>query len=269
MKRQITMVVTGFLATTAWAKLSFTGYGSFDLSSAYVLYGARQNKEPCAWTYLELMAADDVWGGPFISLWQNTDLTNRRRDMMRHMNEWDWTLGARTHFTFTKDWSLSLESGHIWYKYHGLHSPAARSTYKTMMEIYGRLELKNPYLIPYLFTSYDWKVTQGAFMNTGVKRDIVLTEKLILTPDLTVGGGDDRYLACLYPPWGMRRVKTGLSYTQASLKLTYWLRDWMGIHAQLAYVVLINKRIRSALHGDPTDTSPQFVWGTVGVDFSF
>lgn len=269
MKKFLLAGACACLAAGAQAAFSVSGYGSFDVSSAYVLYGSRLNKEPCAWTYAELSATDDTWGGVFASLWQNTDLTSRRRAEMRRMNEWDWTAGARTRWAFAEDWALGLEAGHVWYKYHGLNGPAAKAAYQTMMEIFGRLELENPHLTPYLFAAYDWKVTDGTFATVGLKRACPFSCGLVLTPDFTLGGGDDRYLACLYPPWGAGRVKSGLSYVQAALKAAYPLVGPVGLHATLAYCVLVNDRIRSALHEDSSDVSGQFVWGAVGLDVSF
>jgi hypothetical protein len=269
MKKAVTAAVLCCIAAEAGAEISVSGYGSFDISSAYVLYGARQNKEPCAWTYAELSATDDKWGGLFASLWQNTDLTCRRSAVMRRVNEWDWAAGGRAQYVFSEDWILAAEVGHIWYKYHGLHGMEAKATYKTMMEAYGRCELRNPYLTPYFFAAFDWKVTEGMFMTTGVKRDFSLPYGLTLTPDINIGGGDDRYLACLYPPWNADRVNSCLSYTQLAMKLAYRICDWAGVHATVAYSIIVNDRIRSAIGEDNSDAAKQFVWGTVGINFSF
>ena len=123
--------------------LNVSGYGSFDVSSAYVLYGARMNKEPCYWTYGELNLSADEWGGIGASLWQNTDMTCNRKQTMRRMNEWDWSAYLRSKYDMAEDWRVAFEVGHTWYKYHGVKS-SAKSTYKTIMEIYGRIELENP-----------------------------------------------------------------------------------------------------------------------------
>jgi len=257
------------MAASAHAELDVSAYGSFDVSSAYVLYGARINRDPCYWTYGELNIAADEWGSVGVSLWQNTDITCRRKDSMRRMNEWDWTACYRNGCTFAEDWKLTGELGHIWYKYHGLQGAAAKSTYKTMMEAYGRVELQNPYAVPHLFAAYDWQVTDGTFLTLGLKRDIQLPFDVKFTPDLSVGGGDDRYLACLYPPWSEQDIKGGMSYVQLSGKLAYWFSEHFGIHAQIAYAVVANDRIRSGIDADGSDYRKQFAWGTVGVDVSF
>lgn len=188
---------------------------------------------------------------------------------MRRMNEWDWSAYYRNSYALAQNWRLAGEAGHIWYKYHGLQSAAAKAAYKTMMEAYGRLELQNPYAVPHFFAAYDWQVSDGTFLTFGLKRDFQLPADVTFTPDLSVGGGDDRYLACLYPPWSEQDIKGGISYVQLSGKLAYWLNEHFGIHAQIAYAAITNDRIRSGIDADGSDYRKQFVWGTVGVDVSF
>ena len=264
----VAFAAAAMAANAGNAKLSVSGYGSFDVSSSYVLYGARINKEPCYWTYGELNLSAEEWGGIGASLWQNADMTCNRKDTMRRMNEWDWSFYLRSRYDITADWRIAFEVGHTWYKYHGLKN-SAKSTYKTMMEIYGRIELENPYVTPHLFAAYDWQVTEGSFAVAGMKRDINLPLNITLTPDLTVGGGDDRYLACMYPPWDEKAVKGSMSYVQLSGKLSYWFNDHFGIHAQVAYAVTANDRLRSGIDADPSDYRKQFGWGTVGIDVAF
>ena len=248
--------------------LDISGYGSFDVSSAYVLYGARMNREPCCWTYGELNMALDGLCGAGASLWQNSDLTCRRKNSMRRMNEWDWSAYLRGKFDINKDWRIAIESGHIWYKYHGLTDPA-KSVYQTMMEIYGRVKVENPYVSPYFFGAYDWRITEGCFAVAGLTRDIELPMDLTFTPDFSIGGGDDRYLACMYPPWDEKAVKGGLSYMQLSGKLSYWFNKHFGIHALIACAVTANGRIRSGIDADASDYRKQFIWGTAGIDVAF
>ena len=93
------MTAAGMLGAGALAgtnDLYVTGYGSFDVSSGYVLYGARSNDEPCYWTYGEINFGYNPWGSVGASLWQNTDMTTRRKDVMRRMNEWDWAVFCRS-----------------------------------------------------------------------------------------------------------------------------------------------------------------------------
>ena len=268
MKKMMLAAIAAVSCAEVRADLNVSGYGSFDVSSAYVLYGGRQNKEPCYWTYAELDLNADEWGTVGASLWQNTDMTCQRKDSMRRMNEWDWATYYRNGLDLAEGWRLSGEVGHIWYKYHGL-TQLGRGIYKTMMEIYGRIELNNPYLTPYFAIFHDWQVTDGTFMLGGLKRDFALPLGLTVTPDFTVGGGDRRYLDNLYPPWGYGGVKSGISYVQLSGKLAYWFNDHFGVHALVAYSVIVDDKIRSGIDADGSDYRKQFVWGNVGVDFAF
>ena len=268
MKKTMMAAIAAISCASVRAELNISGYGSFDVSSAYVLYGGRQNKEPCYWTYGELDINADEWGTAGASLWQNTDVTCRRKESMRRMNEWDWAAYYRNGFDIADGWRLAGEAGNIWYKYHGLHG-VGKMIYKTMMEVYGRLELQNPYVTPYAAVFYDWKITKGTFALAGLKRDVSLPFGLTFTPDISLGGGDRRYLDNLYPPWGAGGVKSGISYAQISGKLAYWLNGNFGVHAMVAYSVIVNEKIRSGIDEDGSDYRKQFVWGTVGVDFSF
>ena len=244
-----------------------TGYGSFDVSSGYVLYGARENDEPCYWTYGELNVGYGKWGSLGASLWQNTDMTTRRKDVMRRMNEWDWAAFGRSGIDLTDDWRLALEAGHVWYVYHGVR-PEWRDAYKTMEEWYGRVALENPFATPYFEGYYDHQVYKGAFMLGGLRRAFDLPLGLTLTPDLTVGGGTRNYNACMYPPYD-GSVAGGITYVQLAGTLAYWFNEHFGIHLKVAYVVLTDNDIRHAVDEEDGAYANDFVWGTVGVDVAF
>lgn len=248
-------------------KIKLNAYGSFDVSSGYVLYGALMNDEPCFWTYTEAEASFVDLFSAGISLWQNTDMTCRRKDSMRRMNEWDWSAFVRTGYDIAEGWRLQGEIGHIWYKYHGL-TPAASKTYATMEEIYTRAELVNPFLVPYFTFRHDHKVTRGSFTEGGIKRAFELPAGLTLTPDITVGGGTGGYLAALYPPFD-GSTGSGVSYAQIALTLSYRLTDNFGIHVKAAFSALTGDDARSAVRRDGGTYENEFVWGNAGVDWSF
>ena len=243
------------------------GYGSFDVSSGYVLYGARSNDEPCYWTYAELIAGHRTWGAFGASLWQNTDMTTRRKETMRRMNEWDWTAFYRGGIDLSDTWRFAFEAGHVWYVYHGVR-PAWRDAYKTMEEWLGRVALENPFVTPYFEYYYDHQVYEGAFMQGGLRHAFALPFDLTLTPDVTVGGGDRNYLACMYPPFD-GSVSGGLSFVQVSAKLAYWFNDHFGVHAMAAFVTIANDDIRDGIDRNGAPYANDFVWGMVGVDVAF
>lgn len=244
-----------------------TGYGSFDISSGYVLYGARQNDEPCYWTYGEVNFGYGKLGSLGASVWQNTDMTLRRKDEMRMMNEWDWAVFGRAGIDLADNWRLALEVGHLWYAYGGV-KPEYVDVYHTMEEWFGRVALENPFVTPYVDYFYDHKVYEGAFMQGGLRRRFELPFGLLLTPDLTIGGGDRNYNACMYPPFD-GAVAGGITYAQLSGLLQYWFNDHFGVHARIAYVSLVSGDIRDAVDEYGAPYANDHVWGTIGVDVAF
>ena len=264
------LMTAGTLGAGAFAGTNdfyVTGYGSFDVSSGYVLYGARENDEPCYWTYAELGVGYANFGSVCASLWQNADMTTRRKETMRRMNEWDWAVFYRGGLDLADGWRLGVEAGHVWYKFHGIR-PAYQDYYHTMEEWGGRIALENSFATPYFEYYYDHKVYEGAFMQGGLRRSFALPFGFLLTPDLTVGGGDSNYNACLYPPFD-GSVAGGVTFVQLAGKLAYWFNDHFGVHAKVAFVSLANDDIRDAVDRAGGTYANDFVWGTIGVDVAF
>jgi hypothetical protein len=247
---------------------SISGYASFDISTAYVSYGSRPNDEACYWSYGELNFSYDPLGTIGIALWQNTDMTTRRKREMRRMNEWDWFLYYRNDYAFSEDWRLNYETGLIWYKYHGLNGHEMRKAYAAMEEIYFKTSFDMPFLTPHFFASYDYAVTDGFYFEGGIKKESPLTDHISFTPNFIAGGGSEKYLSVLYPPWG--GTGEDISHIQLSGTLAYWFNENFGVHAMLAYTVIVNDEIRGAIDDETaTNYSKNYLWGTVGVDFAF
>lgn len=244
-----------------------SGFASFEVATDYVSFGSRSNDDPCYWTYAEFNIGYEPFGSIGASLWQNTDMTTVRKDQMRRMNEWDWIVYYRNDCSFTDDWKFNYEVGHIWYKYHGLNGHEMRKAYATMKEVYVRSSLDNPFVTPYIFATYDYAVTEGFYFEGGLKKEISITDELSFTPNFLLGGGSDKYLSVIHPPWG----GTGdcLSHVQLSGTLAYWFNEHFGIHAMLGYVVIVNDEIRGAIDDEGNPYSKNYVWATVGVDFAF
>lgn len=243
------------------------GYASFDVSSGYVLYGARENDEPCYWTYAEVSFGYRNCISLGASLWQNTDMTTCRKETMRRMNEWDWSVFCRSGLDIWDGGRLSVEAGHVWYCYCGIR-PAFEDYYHTMEEWYGRVALENPYVTPYFEGYYDHQVYKGAFFQGGIRHSFGLPLGLTLTPNVTVGGGSRNYNACLYPPYD-GSVGDGITYAQTEVSLAYWFNEYFGLHAKVAYTVLTDDNIRHAVRETDGPLANEFVWGSVGVNVAF
>lgn len=247
--------------------LKVSGYGSFDIASGYVLYGARATKEPCYWTYGELGLAYGRWGKLVAGLWQNTDMTTRRKAVMRRMNEWDWSVSYRNGFDLAEGWRAAFSAGHVWYVYHGL-TPEAGPYYPTMQEFFATVRLENPWVVPFAEGYYDHAVCHGAYWRGGLRRAMQLPGGFTFTPEFTVGGGSRNYNACMYPPYD-GSVGGGVAYVQLEGTLAYWFNANFGVHAKIAYSVLTDEGIREAVKAADGDIANQHVWGSVGVEFAF
>ena len=244
-----------------------TGYASLDVSSGYILYGARENDEPCLWTYAEFGLGYGKLGSICAGLWQSSDLTGRRKEVMRRSAEWDWAVFYRGVLDLADGWRLAVEAGCLWYVYGGV-KPAYEKYYHTMQEWGGRIALENPYLTPYFEYFYDAKVWKGAFMQGGLRHRFDLPFGFTFTPDFTVGGGDRNYKMCLYPPFD-GSVSGGVSYVQVMGTLQYWFNDHVGAHAKIAFVSIADGDIRDAIDRAGGTYENDFVWGTIGVDVAF
>lgn len=248
-------------------ELKVSGYGSFDVASGYVLYGARATREPCYWTYGELDLKYGRWGAFGVALWQNTDMTTRRKAEMRRMNEWDWSVHYRNGLDLAEGWRAAFELGHVWYVYDGL-TPAAAPFYHTMEEWYATVRLENPWVVPFAEGYYDHGVSHGAFWRGGLKREIPLPGGFVFTPELTVGGGTRNYNRVMYPPYD-GSVGGGVTYAQLEGALAYWFNAHFGVHVKVAYAVLTDDDVRDAVKSADSDVANQHVWGSVGVEFAF
>lgn len=247
--------------------LKVSGYGSFDIASGYVLYGARSTKEPCYWTYGEVSLSYGDWGSLAAGFWQNTDMTTRRKASMRRMNEWDWGVAYRGGIEIAEGWRVKFSVGHVWYVYHGL-APAAAPLYHTMEEWTASVRLENPYVVPFIEGYYDHGVCKGAFWRGGLKREFALPFGFTLTPEFVIGGGTRNYNRVMYPPYD-DSVGGCVTYAELEWTLAYWFNEHFGVHAKIAYAVLTDDEIRDAVKAADSDVANQHVWGQLGMEFAF
>ena len=244
------------------------GYGTFDVLSGYEFRGALLNDEPVYWTYGELYAAcaDLVSIGGWV--FQNTDMTCRRKDEARRMNEWDFAANARISPELAKGWRLGLEAGHCWCCMHGLRGESAKIYTRPATEIYAILGLENPYVTPYCTCEYGYDAFEGAAFSFGLKRTFALPLGLELVPKVCAGGSSTGYNAVLYPPFD-DSVGTGLTFVQVDVELNYWVTEYFGVRAQASFSVVIDPDIRDAIDDCGGTYRNEFVCGGLGVVFAF
>lgn len=262
-----------------------------DVYTAYVfrnqVYNDRPVAQPCVWG--DFIGLDPFYFGFYI--WQNYDLTNRRREDMRgEWNETDYNIhvGATVWSNEDESMSLTLEAGHEWFV-NNVKSEVSKD-YASSCEIYVKAEFETPFVTPYGQISHMYRNMDGTHYELGLKRDFVLMEEMPLGESLTLGVnwnlnfGSGKYLDYLYEvergyyydeladeDGFLRGNKDGIGGTTLKFVLTWQLCDCFSVGGVLAYTSLLNESIRenyrdSGWYGNYKDDC---VWGGFQAKLSF
>ena len=257
-----------------------SGYVSADLASGYLLYGALLNSEPCFWTDMRADAALGDFGYVGLQIWSNSDLTDRRKNGMdksgygkmgKFDNENDFYVHYGNSISLTDDVSLSFELAHVWFTYHDHKRNDSPKGYASTRELNCYLSLDNPIVTPYYFISHEYNHVDGTYMAGGLKRDFAVSDQLTLTPSVELNGMSKNYFGTMFP-WreNGKPQKNGVAALMLSLKANYAVTDWFSIHAQGAFVSVVNDEVRDGINNTHDSTyMKDFAWGMVGCTFSF
>lgn len=258
-----------------------------DIFTAYVfrnqVYNDRPVAQPCVWA--DFTALDPFYFGFYI--WQNYDLTNRRREEMRgEWNETDYNihLGATVWSNDDETMSLTLEVGNEWYVNNV--KKEWEKEYSSTCEVYVKAEFETPLVTTYGLISRMYRHTDATYYELGLKRDFTLLEDMAVGDSLTLGldwnvnFGCGKYLDYLY---GVGRGydaeaddftkgnKDGIGGTTIKAALTWQLCDYFSVGGVIAYTSLLNGSIRNGYHdsGWYGNYKDDFVWGGFQANLSF
>lgn len=258
-----------------------------DLYTAYVfrnqVYNDRPVAQPCVWA--DFVGLDPFYFGFYI--WQNYDLTNRRRSEMRgEWNETDYNVhvGATVWSNDDETMSLTVEAGHEWFV-NNVKDEWSKD-YASSCEIYVKAEFETPFVTPYGQISHMYRNLDGTHYELGLSRDFTLMEEMPLGESLTLGAdwnvnfGSGKYLDYLYGVGRrydadeddfLRGNKDGIGGTTLKLTLTWQLCECFSLGGVVAYTSLLNESIRegyrdSGWYGNYKD---DFVWGGLQAKLGF
>ncbi len=271
------------------SSLPFEAGFDVDIYTAYIYrnqaYNDRPVVQPCIWA--DFTALDPIYFGFYV--WQNYDLTNRRRsDMRGEWNETDYNvhIGATVWSNEDESMSLTLEAGHEWFV-SNVKSEYSKD-YASACEIYLNAEFETPYITPYGRISRMYRYSDGTHYEAGLKHEMVLCEEmpfgesLSLGIDWNVNFGSGKYLDYLY---GVGRnyvaaddefergSKGGIGGTTLKFSLTWQICENFSLGGVLAYTSLLNETIRGSYRdsgwywGSHYDSD--IVWGGVQAKLSF
>ena len=269
-------------------KLFEAGF-DLDYFSAFVWRNAIQNDrqvmQPCVWA--DYTGLDPFWFG--FSIWQNYDLTDRRRDVYKHaQNETDYNLhvGATVWANGAEDeseaMSLDLEIGHEWYTYQGVRREE-KSGYCDTRELYLKATFNNPLVGVYGQASWmydDFGDYQSGFhYELGFNKEVELVEdKLTLGADWNVNFGDRNYLSFLFGDVHCAYDDEdelvdsdrpfGFGGTTVKVYLNWAITDWMTLGGTVAYTGVLNGPVRDQLDEDG-GYHRDYCWGGLSLKFKF
>lgn len=260
-----------------------------DVYTAYVfrnqVYNDRPVAQPCVWA--DFVGLDPFYFGFYI--WQNYDLTSRRREEMRgEWNETDYNihLGATVWSNEDESMALTLEAGHEWFV-NNVKSEYSKA-YASTCEIYVKAEFENPVVTAYGQVSRMYRGDDGTHYEAGLKRDFVLMEEMSLGDSLSLGFnwnvnfGSGKYLDFLYSVGRdysedeedfERGNKDGIGGTTLKLILTWQLCDTFSIGGVVAYTSLLNESIRESYRDSGEYWGSHYdedcVWGGIQAKLEF
>lgn len=260
-----------------------------DLYTAYVyrnqVYNDRPVAQPCVWG--DFLGFDPFYLGFYV--WQNYDLTNRRREEMRgEWNETDfnlhlgWTMWSNDDETM----SFTVEAGHEWFVNNV--KDAYSKDYGSSCEMYIKAEFENPFVTPYAAMSRMYRADDGMHYEFGFKRDFVLMEDMSVGESLTFGAewnvnfGSGKYLDFLYGVGRdynsqdedfSRGNKDGIGGTTLKCTLTWQICDHFSLGGVIAYTSLLNQSIRESYRDSDWygsyDYKDDLVWGGIQAKIGF
>jgi hypothetical protein len=262
-----------------------------DIFTSYVyrnqIMNDRPVAQPCVWA--DWSFTDSLWAGFYV--WQNYDLTNRRRSEMRgEWNETDYNihLGSTIWSNEEETMDLELEVGHEWFTC--LVKSEEKENYPSTCEIYVKATFHNPLVNIYGQVSRMYRCWDGTHYEAGLNKTFSLVEEmpigqsLELELDWNVNFGSGKYLDYLY---GVGRYyyeiedgddydcgfengnRDGIGGTTIKATLSWALNDNISVGGVLAYTSLLNGSIRGAYDDDGWDYKDDLVWGGFQVSLSF
>ena len=250
----------------AW---TFDATATADVTSGYLLYGALMNSQPCAQGGVGAGAAPDALGRFGVGAWANSDLTGRRHTFGKAFNEDDFYIHYGRAFEIAEKVAFNLRLMHMWYWYpHSTGRTGKGCPSKRELYVIGSLE--NPYVVPYAMFTHEWELTDGSYLECGLRRRCDVGGGFSLTPALSGNWLSHGYMTIFPAPRGEDACERGVGCLRASLIAEYALTERFSLHARIDYVSLVNDELRGAVRdARNTPYMTDFVWGSVGCSLSF
>ncbi len=263
------IAVAAAVATGPLGAWTFDATATADVTSGYLLYGALMNSQPCAQGGVEAGASNDLLGRFGVGAWANSDLTGRRHTFGKAVNEDDFYIHYGRAFEIAEKVSFNMRLMHMWYWYpHSTGRTGKACPSKREVYVIGSLE--KPYVVPYAMFTHEWELTDGSYLECGLRRRCDLGGGFSLTPSVSGNWLSHGYMTIFPAPRGEDACERGVGCLRGSLIAEYALTEHFSLHARIDYVSLVNDELRGAVRdAHNTPYMNDFVWGSVGCSLSF
>ena len=233
--------------------------------TAYQLYGAMFNDEPCA-IYTASVDIDVPYLGTIGGgTWTLSDFTKRCDDLhSRWNNETDFDIHLYSGFDIAEEWRVEYFVGYVWMvMYHSReNAPTQRSG------IWG-FEITNPYVTPFVNFEYQHAYDASLYTESGLKRKFEVCDTVTLTPSVSLSTMGSRFKRSFFPEYE-GGYSNGIEALFARLKAEWKATEWLTAYSQVVYCSILDNDIRNAIRscGDTTYKT-DFTTLEVGVSFEF
>ena len=226
---------------------------ALDAYSAYVWRGQVLTDEPVWQPGATLGMNLYGYGKAYATVWASFDATRRNRQAaFGGLNEIDYTAGYEVALG-----EATLCAGHIWYTFPKANGPDyAHST----REVFATLAYNNAYIVPFIEAYYDYAVAEGAYATVGLCKAFPLTDRLVAGAEISGGGGSGGYTRNQFDG---ANGKMWLIDGNAALSVSYALTDALSIGARIAWMSLLDDRLKGVYHRD------HILWGGINLSMTF
>lgn len=230
----------------------FSFDATVDLYSAYVWRGLVVNDRP-VWQPAGTISYDTGdYGTVSAGAWANFDITDRNGYRSGGgLNEIDYSASYAIDVS-----DFTLEAGHIWYTFP---KSGGQDYFSSTREVYGSVAYNNDIVTPSLALYYDYAEYDGYYGLAALNKEFALTDQLTLGLDLSLGAGDDDYMAYFGAD------DAGLMDFNAGAYVSYTLTDNLSVGAKVVWTSLVDSDARDNEAGWDED----LLWGGLNLAASF
>ena len=253
------------------------GFGDIELNaqayvqSAYHSRGKISEDRPIEANLVTVMMNFGSVGELGLWHWQYHSLTPTCREKADRMfRESDWAIFYRNSYGIADGWSLKSEYQQRWFTFPFLHSEYRGDCHRVDTEIWGRLTLDNPYLVPSGAIRRGLHRKDYTYFKVGLHKPLDVLEDLTFTPGVYMELADQKTFVQRYGKReGGGNYRTGPQALNVVLRFDYKLTDWLKLYASVTQFDIVSPQARHNTSGYGKVAKRDITYMTVGVSLTY